>query len=156
MTSQKDIYNMSGTAHGPPTFTENDKFDGLNWIVFKNLIIVAAEVHRAMGYLDRSIRDPTTIIQSPDPPDSTSTTSKLATKPKQIQLEATSWDSDELSTGEWRTRNAWAKGLLLYNIHNPIGLGANVSGTTEALWKSLTNLYDRSSEIAKLHAEEKL
>ena len=29
-------------------------------------------------------------------------------------------------------------------------------GTVEALWKSLTNLYDRSSDIAKLHAEEKL
>ena len=44
----------------------------------------------------------------------------------------------------------------MYNIRNPIGLGANVSGTAEALWKSLTNLYDRSSEIAKLDAEEKL
>ena len=44
----------------------------------------------------------------------------------------------------------------MYNIRNPIDLGVNVSGTTQALWKSLTNLYDRSSEIAKLHAEEKL
>jgi len=102
MTSQKDTYNMSGTAHGLPTFTENDKFDRLNWITFKNLIIVAAEVCRAMGYLDGSIRDPTTIIQSPDPPDSTST----ITKPKQTQLEATPWDFDEPSTGEWTTRNA--------------------------------------------------
>jgi len=44
----------------------------------------------------------------------------------------------------------------LYNIRNPIGLGANVLGTAEVLWRSLTNLYDRLSEIAKLHAEEKL
>ena len=120
---------MLGTAHGPPTFTENDKFDGLNWIAFKNLIIVAAEVCGAMGYLDGSIRDPATLIQSSNPPDSTLTTSK----PKQTQLEVTPWDSDEPSAGEWRTRNAWAKGLLLYNIRNPIGLGANVSGTAEAL-----------------------
>jgi len=35
---------MSGTVYGLPTFTENDKFDGSNWITFKNLIIVAAEV----------------------------------------------------------------------------------------------------------------
>jgi len=53
---------MSGTAHGLPTFTENDKFDGSNWIAFKNLIIVATEVCGAMGYLDGSIRDPTTMI----------------------------------------------------------------------------------------------
>jgi len=91
---------MSDIAHGPPTFTENDKFDGLNWIAFKNLIIVATEVCGAMGYLDESIRDPTTIIQSPDPPNSTSTTSKPATEPKQIQLEATPWDSDEPSARE--------------------------------------------------------
>ena len=44
----------------------------------------------------------------------------------------------------------------MYNIRNPIGLGANVLGTAEVLWRSLTNLYDRLSEIAKLHAEEKL
>jgi len=27
-------------------------------------------------------------------------------------------------------RNAWAKGLLLYNIQNPVGLGINIAGTT--------------------------
>ena len=143
---------MSGTAYGLPTFTENNKFDRSNWIAFKNLIIVATEVCGAIGYLDGSIRDPTTIIQSPNPPDFTLTMSK----PKQTQLEATPWYSDEPSAGEWRTRNAWAKGLLLYNICNPIGLGVNVLGTTKAVWKLLTNLYDRSSEIAKLHAKEKL
>jgi len=90
------MYNMSGTAHGLPTFTENDKFDGLNWIAFKNLIIVAAEVCGAMEYLDGLIKDPTTLIQSPNPPDSILTTSK----PKQTQLEVTPWNSDEPSAGE--------------------------------------------------------
>jgi len=91
---------MSDIAYGLPTFIENNKFDRLNWIAFKNLIIVATEVCGAIGYLDGSIRDPTTIIQSPDPSDFISTTSKPATKPKQIQLEATPWDSDEPSAGE--------------------------------------------------------
>jgi len=27
-------------------------------------------------------------------------------------------------------RNAWAKGLLLYNIQNPVGLDINIAGTT--------------------------
>jgi len=72
---------MSDIAYGLPTFIENNKFDRLNWIAFKNLIIVATEVCGAIGYLDGSIRDPTTIIQSPDPPDFISTTSKPATKP---------------------------------------------------------------------------
>jgi len=76
---------MSGITHGPPTFTDNNKFDGLNWIAFKNLITVAAEVCGAMGFLYGLIRDPTTLIQSPNPSDSTSTTSK----PKQTQLEVT-------------------------------------------------------------------
>jgi len=48
---------MLGTAHGPPTFTKNNKFDGSNWIAFKNLIIVATEVCRAIEYLNGSIRD---------------------------------------------------------------------------------------------------
>jgi len=87
-------------THKLLTFTKNDKFDGSNWITFENLIIMAAKVCKAMGYLDGSIRNPTTIIQSPNPPNSILTTSKLATKPKQIQLEATPWDSDEPSAGE--------------------------------------------------------
>jgi len=42
---------MLGTAHGPPTFTKNNKFDRSNWIAFKNLIIVATGVCGAMEYV---------------------------------------------------------------------------------------------------------
>ena len=51
-------------THKLLTFTENDKFDGSNWITFKNLIIMAAKVCKAMGYLDGLIRDP---LQSYNP-----------------------------------------------------------------------------------------
>ena len=46
--------------------------------------------------------------------------------------------------------------ILLYNIWNSIGLGADVSGTAVELWRSLMKLYDKWSEVAKLHAEEQL
>lgn len=35
---------MPGTSQEPPTFTESNKFDGINWIAFKNLIVMATEV----------------------------------------------------------------------------------------------------------------
>jgi len=53
-------------------------------------------------------------------------------------------------------RNTWAKGLLLYNIQNLVGLGTNIGGTAGKLWKSLTNLYGKTSELALLHAKKQL
>jgi len=53
-------------------------------------------------------------------------------------------------------RNAWAKSLLLYNIQNPVRLDANIAGAAVELWKLLTNLYDKTSELALLYAEEQL
>jgi len=35
---------MSGTSYKLPIFIENDKFDGTNWMAFKNIVIMAAEV----------------------------------------------------------------------------------------------------------------
>ena len=53
-------------------------------------------------------------------------------------------------------RNTWAKSLLLYNIQNPVELDANIAGAAVELWKLLTNLYDKTSELALLYAEEQL
>lgn len=48
------------------------------------------------------------------------------------------------------------KGLLLYNIQNPIRLSANIAGTAAELWKLLINLYDKISKLVFLYTEEQL
>ncbi|KAF9444572.1 hypothetical protein P691DRAFT_634726, partial [Macrolepiota fuliginosa MF-IS2] len=100
--------------HTPTTLSESDKFDGSNWAAWKNLITIAAKVHGAMGYLDGTIPEP-----SQDPKE-----------------DSTTWDNTNPLIAEWRARNTWAKGLLLYNTHNPIGLGVNISGSATNAWKS--------------------
>jgi len=138
---------MSGITNGPHIFPENEKFDRTNWIAFKTTVTIAAEVRGAMGYLDGTILDPNTLTTGPTTTTSTSTLSPQTETP---------WDSNYPSPGEWKARNAWAKGSLYYNICNPIGLGANIAGTATDLWKSLTSIYDKTSELALLHVEEQL
>ena len=46
-----------------PTFSENDKFDGTNWIAFKTMVIIAAEVWEAIGYLDSNIIDLSIVVK---------------------------------------------------------------------------------------------
>ena len=42
----------------------------INWIAFKNLIIIAVKVWKAMDYLDKTIKDSSILIKSPDNSDS--------------------------------------------------------------------------------------
>ncbi|KAG5335950.1 hypothetical protein C0989_012533, partial [Termitomyces sp. Mn162] len=44
----------------PPTFPEDQQFDGTNHVHFKNQVLIAAQAHGAWGYLDRTIPKPTT------------------------------------------------------------------------------------------------
>jgi len=48
------------------------------------------------------------------------------------------------------------KEFLMYNICNIIKLGVDILGIAKRLWSSLTDLYNRISEMAKLHVEEQL
>ncbi|KAF9439650.1 hypothetical protein P691DRAFT_648490, partial [Macrolepiota fuliginosa MF-IS2] len=70
--------------------------------------------------------------------------------------ESTPWDSLTPSAGEWRVQNMWAKGLLVYNTKNPIGLGINILGTVAEAWTSYTKAYKTSSDIAHQKAEQEL
>ena len=106
---------------------------------------MAAKVWGAMGYLDRTIKDPSILIKS-------SNNSNFKLKP--ILPNITSWNSKDLTVKKWRTRNKYSKDLLLYNICNSIRLGANIPRTAEVLWRTLTNLYDRSLDITELYIEE--
>lgn len=148
----------------PPMFSDNDKFDGTNWVAWSNLIRIAAEVRGAMGYLEGTIPNPTTvpaiIITPPTTTASTTSTSLSPTSTAPITSTSTSidtsWESPNPTEAEWKVRNAWAKGLLIFNIKNPIGLGINIAGTAAEAWKSYVEIYEAGSDLAVANAEMEL
>ena len=108
---------------------------------------ITADVQEAMKYLNSNIINLSTVVKS-------SSRSKMTTLTSILLLQAdTSQDLNYFSAGKQKTRNAWTKDLLLYNIWNPIRLGINIARTTK-LWKSLINLYDKTSELALLHVKK--
>lgn len=119
---------MAGAGgSAPPFFADTEKFDGTNWVAWSGLIRIAAEVRGVYGYLEGTIPKPsgTPAITITPPGASTSTT---ATTPKSTTTTTiqppgkTAWDSLNPSEAEWKVRNAWAKGLLIYNTkksHRP-------------------------------------
>jgi len=129
---------MSDISEWLTIFPENYKFNGKNWNMFKIMITLAAEVQGAEGYLLGTI---------PDPAASTVTPS-AATATTQVPGE-TPWYSTQPTAEEWRVRNAWTKGLILFNTRDPIGLGVNMDGTAAEMRKSLTDLYDRLSRAER-------
>jgi len=63
----------------------------MNWITFKNLVIMTAEIWEAMGYLDSSIKNPTMLIESMPLSDllNLNATAKLKTIPSIVVSEST-------------------------------------------------------------------
>jgi len=120
------------------TFSKADKFNGTNWLSWRRLICTAAVAKGAFGYLNGSIICPST------PPATT------------LSPTETSWDSDTPSLKEWKIRDAWALGLLMFNTRNPVGLGINIDGTAAEAWSSYINTYEKASNMAWLNAEQTL
>jgi hypothetical protein len=113
-----------------------EKFDGSNWIEWKESIISAAKSRGVMGYLEGTIQRPTT----PSP----------STDPSHIPLPVTPtvyWGSKSPSQDEWEQRNAYAQGLITLNVKNPIGHGVNLTGTAADSWKSLMDIQDKVTDI---------
>jgi len=54
-----------------PTFSENNKFDGTNWLSWCRLVCTAAVSRGVFGYLDESITQPSTPPQTETPPTET-------------------------------------------------------------------------------------
>ncbi|XP_006456104.1 hypothetical protein AGABI2DRAFT_77664, partial [Agaricus bisporus var. bisporus H97] len=120
----------------PPMFADTAKFNGNNWVSWNNLIRIAAELRGVSGYLDGSIINPTSNpLNVPLPSSPPDTTTSQTTSPTSTPTE-TSWESTTPSTAEWKVRNAWAKGLLIYNTDDPVGLGINIHGSAAEAWKS--------------------
>lgn len=159
---------MSSTGgSAPPIFADINKFDGVNWVAWSGLIRIAAEVRGVFGYLDGTIVKPTVHmpVTTTAPPTATITTTTTTTTtptaaqaPTAVPLppDDTPWDSLTPSGTEWKVRNAWAKGLLIFNTKNPISLGVNISRMAADAWKSYLDQYEAGLDIALLNAEQDL
>ncbi|KAF9459085.1 hypothetical protein BDZ94DRAFT_1172407, partial [Collybia nuda] len=112
----------------PPIFPENDQFNGKNFTAFKTRLLIAA---KARGYLEGATYN-------------INTTTDTAPTP---------WTSLTPSTDEWEVRDAWALGLVIFNVKNPIGLGVRIDGTAAQAWASLNELYNITSDLALVNAE---
>ncbi|XP_006457025.1 hypothetical protein AGABI2DRAFT_79218, partial [Agaricus bisporus var. bisporus H97] len=128
----------------PPMFADTAKFNGMNWVTWKGLIKIAAELRGVYRYLDGSIQNPTGVVipnplTVPLPPSTPAEGASPTQTVTQLPPPAdTPWESLFPSPSEWRVRNAWAMGLLIYNTSDPVGLGINISGTAADAWKSYT------------------
>ena len=49
---------MSRISHRSSIFSKNNKFDRINWVTFKNLVIMTTKIRGVVEYLDSSIKDP--------------------------------------------------------------------------------------------------
>ncbi|KAG6838350.1 hypothetical protein C0991_012403, partial [Blastosporella zonata] len=146
---------MANTSNNlPPTFPDDQQFDGDNYVIFRDRALLAARARGALGYLTGTILKPddTTTI----PPTTKSGTTNPVPFPTPTTTEPTPWTSHTPSPEEWEVRDAWALSLLIYNTKNPIGLGVNMAGTAAAAWQALSNEYDCASEIAAVAAESHL
>jgi len=74
---------MSRISHGISIFSKNNKFDRINWVTFKNLVIMTAKMKEIVEYLDSSIKDPKKLAKPAN-------SDKSTTKPKLIIITITS------------------------------------------------------------------
>ncbi|XP_006458995.1 hypothetical protein AGABI2DRAFT_66096, partial [Agaricus bisporus var. bisporus H97] len=126
--------NTGGSA--PPIFADTAKFDGTNWVSWSGMIRIAAELRGVFGYLDGSIINPAiTPPTIPAGPAATPSPPTITITPPSSTTE-TPWESTTPHAPEWKVRNAWAKGLLIYNTTDPVGLGISIGGTAADAWKS--------------------
>ncbi|XP_006457477.1 hypothetical protein AGABI2DRAFT_79843, partial [Agaricus bisporus var. bisporus H97] len=137
---------MSGTGgSAPPIFADGSKFNGSNWVNWRGLIQIAADLRGVRGYLDGTVTQPPqpslNTLNAPIPPPPNDDAADTPPTPPIITQTTTTtpdspWESTIPTPTEWRVRNAWAMGLLIYNTNDPVGLGINISGTAADAWKS--------------------
>jgi hypothetical protein len=121
------------------------------------LVTIAINLRGASGYWDGTTPKPTQPPQNiPLPASPTTTTTATTTTPVTTTPPETPWESTTPSLAEWKVRDAWALGLLVYNTIDPVGLGINISRTATDAWKSYQDSYEVVSEIAIINADRDL
>ena len=88
-----------------------EKFDGSNWILFKETLMNAAKARGCIRYFLGN-------IPRPSPP----------TNLTAILTPTTFWGSLKPTEEEWDQRNAYALGMITLNVRNTIGQGVKMDG----------------------------
>ncbi|CAA7270336.1 unnamed protein product [Cyclocybe aegerita] len=143
----------------PPTFPKADKFDGMNWLQWNKAILISARLQGARGYLEELIVNPAAHpLAAPLPPSPSTTDAPIITTT--ITLTAavplTPWTSTSPSTEEWDTCDAWAMGLITWNVKNTVGLGVKTNRMAAQAWTSLKLQYETTSDLTAVLADTKL
>ena len=143
---------MTSQNSNPPVFSEDKKFNGDNFYAFRTLVLTAARARGVIGYLDGTIQKPTeTPLPTTIPIESAGSTTDTTTPQT-----ATEWYSKTPSPEEWEVRDAWALGLLIFNIMNPVALGVVTTKTAADAWTSLTQNYAITTDMAAIAADAEL
>ena len=116
-----------------------DRFDGSNWISFKETLMNAAKARGCDGYFLGKITRP---LPQTDP----------ATAP----VPTTFWGSLTPTKEEWDQRNAYSLGMITLNVKNTIRQGVRMDGTAAQAWKSLTDVQDLATGMGLLVADSHL
>ncbi|KAJ3496003.1 hypothetical protein NLJ89_g10542 [Agrocybe chaxingu] len=144
----------------PLTFPEVEKFDGTNWLQWSKTILIAARLQGACSYLEGTIPNPAAHpLAAPIPPSPSTTTPAVTTTTAPLPTAAlTPWTYTLPTAEEWDTRDAWAMGLITWNIKdtNMIGLGVKTDRTAAQAWTSLTSQYQTMSDLAAVLADTEL
>jgi len=114
-----------------PIFLDNEKFNGTNWITWRENVTITVQMREAYGYLIGTIKRPvpiTTTFTTSTVTDTKSTSPQTVISAPTATISAlneieTKWQSLIPLEEEWDSHDNWVRGLLLYNIKNPIGLG---------------------------------
>jgi len=145
---------MTSQNSNPPVFSEDKKFNRDNFYAFRTLVLTAVRAHRVIGYLDGTTQKPTeTPLSTSIPIESAGSTTDSTTTTPRISTE---WYSKTPSLEEWKVRDAWALGLLIFNTMNPIALGVVTTKTAADAWTSLTQNYAITTDMAAVAADAKL
>ncbi|XP_006460994.1 hypothetical protein AGABI2DRAFT_143050 [Agaricus bisporus var. bisporus H97] len=95
----------------PPIFADAVKFNGTNWVTWKGLVKIAAELRGVFGYLDGLTVNPAANVVIPSLqiiPPSPTTNDAATVAPPVLTSTETPWESTTPSPSEWKVRNAWA------------------------------------------------
>ncbi|KAG5332576.1 hypothetical protein C0989_006837 [Termitomyces sp. Mn162] len=135
---------MSATNPGgsnPPIFPDDCQFDGTNYTLFRDQVVIAAQLKGADGYLGGSTLAP-----------------HLETKPSPTASPATAteWWDPSPSPQQWRAQNAWALVSIVYDTKNLVGLGIQMSGMAVEAWSTLRESYGAVSDLGVASTENAL
>ncbi|CAA7270906.1 unnamed protein product [Cyclocybe aegerita] len=142
----------------PPTFPEAEKFDGANWLQWSKAILVTTRLRGACKYLEGTIPNLAAHpLAAPIPPSPLTTTPVVTTTTAPPPTAApTPWTYTSPTAEEWNIHNAWAMGLLTWNVKNAVGLGVKTDGTAAQAWTSLKLQYKTTSDLAAVLADTEL